>query len=97
MCKRADASCEPAPTLTGTGTGTPSFIVSSLLRLAQTVAAEIWRHMTTDRIIRIALEWLDEAREDFESMKYTRDINDSLPLSEGLEKYLETFSDNYDR
>ena len=51
----------------------------------------------TNRLIRVTIELLDETRKKFESRKRNWDDNDSFPLSEGLEKYLETFAEDYDR
>ena len=97
MCKCANASCEPAPALTGTETGTPLFVVSLLLRLAQIIAAGIWHHWSIAGVIRTALERLDRAREEFEFMKGIQDRFDRIPLSEGSEEYLKIFAEDYDR
>ena len=94
MCKRADISREP-----GTDchrTGTPSCIISSLLRLAHAIAAEIWRYIIS-AAIKMGLGALDEARNQFDNVKISLEYsNKSIPLSEGSEEFLATFAENYD-
>ena len=95
MCKCVNASCERGPTLTGTGTGTPSLINLLLLRLVQIIHAYTRPNWTVAGVVTSALDQLDQERKHFEDLKRFRDDNVGFPLSDGSEEYLETFAEDH--
>ena len=95
MCKCVNASRERAPTLTGTGTGTPSLINLLLLRLVQIIHAYTRPNWTVAGVVTSALDRLDQERKHFEDLKRFRDDNVGFPLSDGSEEYLETFAEDH--
>ena len=95
MCKCVNATREPAPALTGTGTGTPSFISLLSLHLVQVTHAYIQPHWTVAGVIMSALDRLDQEHKHWEDLKRFRDNNVGCPLSEASEEYLETYAEDH--
>ena len=94
MC--ANAIREPTQTLTGTGTGIPPIIVLLLLSLAiMFITASVCHAIGIFQ--RSAFYRLDRGRKDFEGAKDSRERDDSLPLPEGSEEYLEIFAEDHAR